>query len=136
MAAEETAKLAARVILRLLAKRYRVAFERRIGGAAICGILAMSAGLAAAAFGLGALWIWIGGILGPAISAAICMGFLMFVMLVFALLARHFARSAAPPLLEDLLTSKEVAGVIDRHLPELMIAAALSGLILGMRRRR
>lgn len=135
-AAEEIIKLAARLLFQQIASPYRAAFERRIGGVVVCGILAFMAGLAGIGCGIAALWLWLAPLLGPPAAAAICMGVLLAVALILGLLAARFARRSPATALTDLLDSKEVSGALDRHLPELMIAAAVGGLLLGLRRKK
>lgn len=135
-AAEEIIKLAARLLFQQIASPYRAAFERRIGSVIVCGILAFMAGLAGIGCGIAALWLWLAPLLSPAAAAAICMGVLLAVALSLGLLAARFARRSPATALTDLLDSKEVSGALDRHQPELMIAAAVGGLLLGLRRKK
>ncbi len=51
-ASEELIKIAARILLQQMATPYRAAFERRIIGTAICGVLALIVIIAAVACGV------------------------------------------------------------------------------------
>jgi hypothetical protein len=134
--AEEIIKLAARVLFQEMASPYRAAFERRIGGVLACGLLAFIAGLAGVGCGIAALWLWLAPLLGPAAAAAISMGVLLAAALILGLVAARFARRSPATALTDLLDSKEISGALDRHLPELLIAAAVGGLLFGLRRKK
>jgi hypothetical protein len=135
-AGEEIFKLAVRVIFQQLATPYRAAFERRIGGLIVCGGLAFVAGLAGLGCGVAALWLWLSPILNPAAAAAICMAVLLLAALILGVGAARFARRSPSVALSDLLDGKEISGALDKHLPELVIAAAIGGLILGLRRKK
>jgi hypothetical protein len=136
MAAEELLNLAARVVFQQLAAPYRAAFQRRFIGVAICGVLAFIAGMAGIICGVLALWLWLRPLVGPAPAALVCAALLLLMALILGLVAASFARRAPPVALGDVLKSKELGAALDKHLPELMIAAAVGGLILGVRRRK
>jgi hypothetical protein len=141
---EELIKLAARVVFEQMATPYRAAFERRIVGAAICGLLALILVIAAVACGVGAFWFWLAPRLGPGTAALVSMAVLIVIALVLALSAVALARRTPRSALHDVfdsnelggLVSKELGSLVENHLTELMIAAAIGGLLLGMKRRR
>jgi hypothetical protein len=83
-----------------------------------------------------AFWLWLAPLLGPAAAAAISMGVLLAAALILGLVAARFARRSPATALTDLLDSKEISGALDRHLPELLIAAAVGGLLFGLRRKK
>jgi len=138
-ASEELIKLAARIVFQQMATPYRAALERRIVGTAICGILAFIAVLAAVACGVGAFWLWLAPKLGAAQAALVTMGILLLIALILGLLAVSFARRSPTKALQDVLSGKELqqlGSLLERHVPELAIAAAIGGLLFGMRRRK
>jgi hypothetical protein len=136
MAAEELLNLAARVVFQQLAAPYRAAFERRFIGVAVCGVLAFIAGMAGIVCGVLALWLWLTPLVGPAPAALICAAALLLIALILGLVAASFARRAPPAVLGDVLKGAELGAALGKHLPELMLAAAIGGLILGVRRRK
>lgn len=138
-ATEELIKLAARIVFQQVATPYRAALERRIIGAAICGILAFIAVLAAVACGVGAFWLWLAPKLGAPQAALVTMGILLLFALILGLLGVTFARRSPSKALQDVLSGKDfrqIGKLLEGHIPELAIAAALGGLIFGMRRRK
>ena len=138
-ASEELIKLAARLVFQQVATPYRAALERRIVGAAICGALALIAVLTAVACGVGAFWLWLAPRLGESQAALVTMGILLVLTLIFGLLAIAFARRSPTKALQDVLSGKElrqIGSLLEGHVAELAIAAAIGGLIFGMRRRK
>ena len=138
-ATEELIKLAARIVFQQVATPYRAALERRIIGAAICGILAFIAVLAAVACGVGAFWLWLAPKLGAPQAALVTMGILLLFALILGLLGVTFARRSPSKALQDVLSGKDfrqIGSLLEGHIPELAIAAALAGLVFSMRRRK
>jgi len=141
-ASDELIKLAARLVFQQVATPYRAALERRIIGAAVCGSLALIAVIVATACGVGAFWIWLAPKLGAAQAALVAMGILLILALVLALIAATFARRAPTKAFHDVFNTKQLGelaklgNLVEGRLPELLIAAAIGGLILGMRRRK
>lgn len=135
-AAEEIIKLAARVVFQQLGGPYRAAFERRIGAVVVCGVLAFIAGMAGVVCGVAAFWLWLTPIIGPAEAALVSAIVLLLIALVLGLVGAGFARRSPSDALTDVLKSKELSNAVEKHLPELVIAAAVGGLIFGLRRRK
>jgi hypothetical protein len=135
-AAEELIKLAARLIFQQLATPYRAAFERRIGAIVVCGMLAFIAGLAGVVCGVAAFWLWLAPLVGAAVAGLICAAILLMAALILGLSAMHFARRSPTAALTEMLTSNELGSTVEKHIPELVIAAAVGGLILGLRRKK
>jgi hypothetical protein len=133
---EELIKIAARIVFQQMATPYRAALERRIVGAAICGVLALIVVIAAVACGVGAFWLWLAPQLGGGTAALVSMAVLIVVALILALAAVALARRSPSSALHDVFDSKELGGLVENHMPELMIAAAVGGLIFGMKRRK
>jgi cobalamin biosynthesis protein CobD/CbiB len=123
---EELIKLVARTVFQQMASPYRVALERRLIGAAICGVLAL----------IIAFCLWLVPKLGPALAALVTMAALVIVALILGLAAAAFARRPRTPGLQDIFDSKELSSLVENHLRELLIAAAVGGLIFGMKRRK
>jgi hypothetical protein len=133
---EELIKLAARAVFQQVATPYRANLERRIVGAAVFGALALIVTIAAIACGVSAFWLWLVPKLGPALAALVTMGALLIVALLLAVVAMAIARRRAQPAaLQDLFDPNELSGLVEKHLPELLIAAAVGGLVFGKRRR-
>jgi hypothetical protein len=135
-ATEELIKIAARIVLQHVAKPYRAALERRIIGAAICGLIALIVIIAAVACGVAAFWLWLTPTLGATTAALVSMAALVVLALILGLTAVALARRSPSSALREVFDSKEISNLIEGHLPELMIAAALGGLIFGMKRRK
>lgn len=133
---EELIKLAARMVVGQVASPYRGALERRLVGAAICGILALIVIATAVACGVAALCLWLAPKLGAGPAALVAMALLAVIGLILGLGAMVLARRPPVPALQDLFDPKELSSLVEHHLPELMIAAAVGGLIFGMRRRK
>ena len=133
---EELIKVAARIVFQQMAAPYRAAFERRIVGAAICGVLALIVVIAAVACGVGAFWFWLAPQLGAGTAALVSMAVLIVIALILALAAVALARRSPSSALHDVFDSKELGSLVEKHLPEVMIAAAVGGLIFGMKRRK
>ena len=134
---EELIKLAARAVLQQVTTPYRANLERRIVGAAVFGVLALIVTVAAIVCGVSAFCLWLVPKLGPALAALVTMGALLVIALLLALGAMAMARRRAQtPALQDLFDPKELSGLVEKHLPELLIAAAVGGLVFGMRRRK
>lgn len=136
-ATEELIKLAAGVLVQQFASPYRAAFERRIGGVVVCGVLAGLAGLAGLGCGIAALWLWLAPQMGEAEAALLCMLTLLVAAFLLLLGAIYFGRHRPPnPVLKDVLDNKELMRMVEKHTPDLVIAAAIAGLVFGMRGRR
>jgi uncharacterized membrane protein YedE/YeeE len=135
-ASEELIKIAARIVFQQMATPYRAALERRIVGAAICGLLALIVVVAAVACGIGAFWLWLAPLLGAGTAALVTMAVLIVIALILALAAVAFARHSPRAALHDVFDSKELSSLVENHLPQLMIAAAIGGLLFGMKRRK
>lgn len=134
---EELIKLAARVVFQQVATPYRANLERRIVGAAIFGILAFIVVVAALACGVAAFCLWLVPQLGASLAALVTMGALLVIAVILGIGAMAIARRRArAPALQDLFDPKELSGLVEKHLPELLIAAAVGGLVFGMRRRK
>jgi uncharacterized membrane protein YedE/YeeE len=133
---EELIKVAARIVFQQLAMPYRAALERRFVGAAICGVLALIIIIAAVACGIGAFWLWLTPQLGAGTAALVTMAVLVVIALILALAAIALARRSPGSALHDVFDSKELSSLVEKHLPELVIAAAIGGLIFGMKRRK
>ena len=134
---EELIKLAARAVLQQVTTPYRANLERRIVGAAVFGVLALIVTIAAIACGVSAFCLWLVPKLGPALAALVTMGALLIIALLLGLGATAMARGRAQtPALQDLFDAKELSSLVEKHLPELLIAAAVGGLVFGMRRRK
>lgn len=133
---EELIKVAARVVFDQMAMPYRASFERRFVGVAICGALALIIGIAAVACGVSAFCLWLAPQLGAATAALVAMAALVVVALILGLGAVALARRSSRPALRNIVDSKELSGLVENHLPELMIAAAVGGLIFGLKRRK
>ncbi|HVA12060.1 MAG TPA: hypothetical protein VNF99_02305 [Stellaceae bacterium] len=134
-AAEEIIKLAARVAFQQLGSPYRAALERRIGGVVACGALAIIVGLAGIGCGVAALWLWLSPILGSAEAALVATAVLLLAAFILGFATAQFARRSPSPALPDLLDAKAIGDLAQKHIPELVIAAAIGGLVLGLRRR-
>ena len=143
-ATEELIKLAARVVFQQMATPYRAAFGRRFIGVAICGVLALIIAIAAVACGVGAFWLWLAPQLGAAAAALVTMAALIVIAAVLGLVAVALARRPRGPALRDVfdsrelsgLVSKGVSGLVGNHLSDLLIAAAIAGLIFGTKRKK
>ena len=137
-ATEELVKLAARLAFQEFATPYRVAFERRLVGIVVCGVLAFIAGLAGVTCLVVAFWLWLAPHLGGAIAGLICAGILLLAALILALAAVRYTRHtpSASLSLADALKGKDISAAIEKHLPELLVAAAVGGLLLGLRRKK
>lgn len=135
-AAEEIIKLAVRVLVQQVGAPYRAAFDRRFGAIVVCGVLAFIAGLAGIGCAIAALWLWLAPILGPAEAALISAAVLLIIALIFGLVGVRYLRQSPSDALTDILKSKEISSVVEKHLPELMIAAAIGGLLFGLGRRK
>lgn len=61
---------------------------------------------------------------------------MLIAALVLALVAMRYARRSPASALTDVLNSKDIGNIVEKHLPELVIAAAIGGLILGLRRKK
>jgi hypothetical protein len=133
---EEIIKIAARVLLEQVGTPYRAALERRIVGAAICGLLALIVIVAAVACGVAAFWLWLTPMLGATTAALVSMAALVVLALILGLVAVAFIRRSPSSALRDVFDSKEIGNLLQGHLPELMIAAAIGGLLFGMKRRK
>src|SRR5262249_26967496 len=131
---EELIKLAARVVFQQVAAPYRANLERRIIGAAVFGVLALIVILAAVACRVTAFCLWLVPQLGAALAALVTMAVLVVLALILGVCAMAMARRRAPrPALNDLFDPKELSSLVEKHLPELLIAAAVGGLVFGMR---
>jgi hypothetical protein len=135
-ASEELIKIAARIVLQQVATPYRAALERRIVGAVICGLVALIVVIAAITCGIAAFWLWLTPMLGPTEAALVSMAALVVVALILGFTAVALLRRSPSSALRDVFDGKEIANLIEGHLPELMIAAAIGGLIFGMKRRK
>jgi hypothetical protein len=133
---DELIKLAARLVFRQVAAPYRAALKRRIVGAVVCGVLGFVASVAGFVCAVAAFWYWLAPKLGPAVAALVCAAALLLVAIVLGLIAARCARRPPSAALQDVLNSKEIVALLEKHLPELMIAAAIGGLIFGARRRK
>ena len=134
---EELIKLAARAVFQQVATPYRANLERRIVGAAVFGVLALIVIIAAVACGVSAFCLWLVPQLGPALAALVTMGALLIIALILGIAAVAVARRRPQtPALQDLFDAKELSALVENHLPELLIAAAVGGLVFGMRRKR
>lgn len=136
LATEELIKVAARLAFQQFANPYRVAFERRIVAIVVCGILAFIAGMAGVVCGVIAFWLWLGPHVGNALAGVICAAILLFAALMLGLVAMRYTRREPAPALADVLKGKDISEAVEKHLPELIIAAAVGGLLLGLRRRK
>jgi predicted phage tail protein len=135
-ATEELFKIAARVLLQQVATPYRVAFERRIIGAALCGVMASIAVIAAVVCAVAAVRLWLTPLLGETGAALVTMGIMLVIAIVLGLVAAMLVRRAPAAALHDALGSKDIAGLIEGHVPQLMIAAAIGGLFFATKRRK
>jgi uncharacterized membrane protein YedE/YeeE len=135
-ASEELIKIAARTLLQQIAAPYRAAFRRRLIGTAICGVLALIIGIAAVACGVSAFCLWLVPKLGAATAVLVAMAALVVIALVLGLVAVALARRSPKSALQDAFDSKELSSLVEKHLPELLIAAAIGGLIFGMKRKK
>jgi hypothetical protein len=135
-ASEELIKIAARIVFQQMATPYRVALERRIVGVAICGLLALIVIVAAVACGVGAFWLWLAPHLGASTAALITMAVLIVIALILGLVAMAFARRSPRSALHDVFDTQELSSLVANHLPQLLIAAAVGGLLFGMKRRK
>jgi uncharacterized membrane protein YedE/YeeE len=133
---EELIKLAARVVFQQVATPYRANLERRIVGAAIFGVLALIVIVAAVACGVSAFCLWLVPKLGAALAALVTMGALLILAVILSVGAMAMARRSPKPALQDMFDPKELSSLVENHLPELLIAAAVGGLVFGMRRRK
>ena len=133
---EELIKLAARVAFQEFATPYRAAFERRIVGIVVCGVLAFIAGLAGVTCVVAAFWLWLAPHVGGAIAGLICAGILLLAALILAFAAMRYTRHPPSASLADALKGADIGAAVEKHLPELVIAAAVGGLLLGLRRRK
>ncbi len=48
----------------------------------------------------------------------------------------HYTRHSPSAALADVLKGKDIAAAVEKHLPEFLIAAAVGGLLFGLRRRK
>jgi hypothetical protein len=133
---EELIKLATRVVFEQVTTPYRASFERRFVGVAICGVLALIVVIAAVACGVSAFCLWLAPQLGAATAALVAMAALVVVALILGLGVVALARRSSRPALHNIVDSKELSSLVENHLPELLIAAAVGGLIFGMKRRK
>ena len=103
----------------------------------VCGALAGLAGLAGLGCGIAALWLWLAPLMGESEAALLCMLTLLVAAFLLLLGAIYFSRHRPTnPVLKDVLGNKELLGMVEKHIPDLMIAAAIAGLVFGMRGRR
>jgi hypothetical protein len=138
-AIEELVKLAAGVLIQQLSTPYRRAFERRIGGVVVCGVLAGLAALTGLGCAVGALWLWLEPRVGNAEAGFLCALTLLVVAFFLGLGVVYFARRTPTKALTDVLGTNEfkaISGMVEKHIPELVIAAAIGGLIFSMRGRK
>jgi len=135
-ATEELIKLAARMVFQQVATPYRAALERRLIGAAISGVLALILIIVAVACGAGAFCLWLVPKLGAALAALVTMAVLIVIALILGVVAVGLARRSPKSALNDVFDAKELSNLVENHLPELLIAAAVGGLVFGMRRRK
>ncbi|HEX3973440.1 MAG TPA: hypothetical protein VHX19_19060 [Stellaceae bacterium] len=135
-ATEELIKIAARIVLQQVATPYRAALERRIVGAAICGLVALIVIITAVACGVAAFWLWLTPMLGATQAALVSMAALVVVALILGLTAVALVRRSPTSAFRDIFDGKEIGNLVEGHLPQLIIAAALGGLIFGMKRRK
>jgi uncharacterized membrane protein len=136
---EELIKLAAGLVFQQMGKPYRAALERRIVGAAVSGALALIALLAAIGCAVGAFWLWLAPKLGPSQAALVSMAILLVIAAVLGLLAVSLARRSPSKALHDVMSSKDLAhlvNLVEGHVPQLMLAAAIGGLFFGLKRRK
>jgi uncharacterized membrane protein YedE/YeeE len=133
---EELIKLVARTVLQQIATPYRAAFERRIIGVAICGVLGLVLVVAAVACGVSAFCLWLAPKFGAATAVLVAMAALIVIALILGFIAVALARRAPRSALQDAFDVKELSSLVEKHLPELLIAAAVGGLIFGMKRRK
>jgi hypothetical protein len=131
-AVEEIIKLAAGVLVQQLSSPYRAAVERRIGGVVVCAALGGLAGLAGLGCGLASLWLWLSPRVGDAQAGLLCAVTLLVAAFLFGLGAMSFGRRAPRSPLAEVVNSKELLGMVEKHIPELVIAAAVGGLLLGI----
>lgn len=135
-ASEELLKIAARVVMQQMATPYRVAFERRIIGIAICGAVALIVIIAAVMCGVAALRLWLTPMLGATTAALVTMAILVVIALILGLTAVALARRAPKAAFREAFDVKEISNLIEGHMPQLVIAAAIGGLLFGMKRRK
>lgn len=135
-ATEEIIKLAARVLVQQFGAPYRAAFERRFGAVVVCGVLAFIAGMAGVVCAVAAFWLWLTPIIGAANAAWVSAAVLLLIALALGLTAARCARRSPSDALTDVLKSEALSGAVEKHLPELVIAAAVGGLIFGLRGRK
>jgi hypothetical protein len=135
-ASEELFKLAARVLLQQVGTPYRVAFERRVIGAAICGVVALVAIIAAVVCAIDAFQLWLTPSLGATTAALITMAILVVLALILGLAAAALARRAPSAALHDVFDAKQIGSLIEGRVPQLVIAAVIGGLVLGMKKRK
>jgi len=135
-ATEELIKLAARMVFQQVATPYRAALERRLIGAAISGVLALILIIVAVACGASAFCLWLVPKLGAALAALVTMAVLIVIALILGVVAVGLARRSPKSALNDVFDAKELSNLVENHLPELLIAAAVGGLVFGMRRRK
>ena len=131
-ATEELIKIAAGVLIQQLSSPYRSMFERRIAGVAVCAALGGLAAIAAVGCGVAALWLWLSPQVGGAEAGLLCALTLLVVAFLLALGAVSFSRRTPSSALKDVINSKELAGLVGKHVPELVIAAAVGGLLLAI----
>jgi hypothetical protein len=134
-ASEELFKIAARVLLQQVATPYRVAFERRVIGAAICGVVALIAVVAAVVCGIDAFELWLTPMLGATTAVLVTMAILVVIALVLGLGAATMARRAPAAALHDVFDGKQIGSLVEGRLPQLLIAAVVGGLLFGMKRK-
>lgn len=137
--AEDFLGLAARVAFHQMMAPSRAAIKRRIIGVVVCGVLGAIAGLGALGWASVAFWLWLSTHIGPAQAALVVMGALLLVMLISALVIRRLTRApraGALPNLANLVSGKDLTRALESHLPQLVIAAAIGGLLFGLRRRK
>ena len=135
-ASEELIKIVIRTVLQQIVTPYRAAFERRIFGVVICGLLALVIIIAAVACGVSAFCLWLAPKLGAATAVLVAMAALIVIALILGLTAVALARRSPRSALQDAFDVKELSGLVEKHLPELLIAAAVGGLIFGMKRKK
>jgi hypothetical protein len=133
---EELVKIAARIVFQQIATPYRAALERRFVGAAVCCLVALIVIIAAVACGVGAFWLWLTPQLGAGMAALVSMAVLIVIALILGLVAVALVRRSPRSALHEVFESKELGSLVEKHLPELMIAAAIGGLLFGMKRRK
>jgi hypothetical protein len=135
-ASEELLKIAARFALQQVGTPYRAALERRIVGVAICGVLGLIAIIGAVVCGVAAFRLWLTPMLGETTAALVTMAILVIIALGLGFTAVTLGRRAPAAALRDTLDSKELGNLVEGHLPQLLIAAVVGGLLFGMKKRK